>query len=148
MKRDPKEDKVHVLYRKVQRPNKAVTSHDCLKCGACCVPEERDAGCFTYVPVDSQREINRLPSRFVIRHTPTSALPTTTLDRDVAGEMLTRETRRGTRCIALGGQVGVAVSCKVYNDRPNICRSFKPGSIECLGAREQAGLKTGGERCT
>jgi hypothetical protein len=41
------------------------------------------------------------------------------------------------RCIALDGKVGESVCCKVYNDRPNSCRRFEPGSDLCKEARRK-----------
>ena len=42
-----------------------------------------------------------------------------------------------SRCIALDGKIGESVCCKVYNDRPNSCRNFEPGSDLCKEARKK-----------
>ena len=44
------------------------------------------------------------------------------------------------RCSALKGEIGCSVSCDVYENRPDICREFQPGSEQCLRARDEAGL--------
>jgi hypothetical protein len=44
------------------------------------------------------------------------------------------------RCPQLRGTVGVETSCAIYEARPEICRLFAPGSVECLQARANAGL--------
>jgi uncharacterized protein len=64
----------------------------------------------------------------------------------VAGEVNGAIARmRGTdhaapRCCALGGKLGEAVSCGIYEWRPNPCRELEPGSDACLRARARHGL--------
>jgi Fe-S-cluster containining protein len=41
----------------------------------------------------------------------------------------------GDRCSALQGEVGVTVSCAIYRDRPEVCRSCEPGDDACRMAR-------------
>lgn len=43
-------------------------------------------------------------------------------------------------CIALEGEVGCAVSCRIYAVRPSPCREVMPGDAQCLRAREAHGL--------
>jgi Fe-S-cluster containining protein len=47
-----------------------------------------------------------------------------------------------SRCVALTGKVGCDVGCSIYNNRPNACRAFVPGSQLCLEARSAAGITT------
>jgi Fe-S-cluster containining protein len=47
-----------------------------------------------------------------------------------------------SRCVALTGKVGCDVKCSIYNNRPNACRAFVPGSTLCLEARSAAGITT------
>ena len=55
---------------------------------------------------------------------------------------------RNPRCIALVGQVGVRVSCGIYDQRPSCCRDFMPawdhGDFNSLCNRSRAayGLPT------
>ncbi len=44
------------------------------------------------------------------------------------------------RCIALAGEVGVAVSCTIYDGRPSPCREFDIEHAACNRARRQCGL--------
>jgi len=50
------------------------------------------------------------------------------------------------RCIALAGEVGQAVSCTIYANRPSACRDFAPlsaigfGDEACDEARRHYGL--------
>ncbi len=43
--------------------------------------------------------------------------------------------RPNPRCIALIGDVGSAVSCKIYESRPSPCRHVMPGDAKCMTAR-------------
>lgn len=50
------------------------------------------------------------------------------------------------RCIALRGQIGIAVKCAIYEFRPSPCREFSPmacigqGEVACDEARRRHGL--------
>jgi Fe-S-cluster containining protein len=50
------------------------------------------------------------------------------------------------RCIALAGEVGTAVTCTIYANRPEACREFAPltiighGDAACNEARRRCGL--------
>jgi hypothetical protein len=46
----------------------------------------------------------------------------------------------GHRCAALRGEVGLATSCAIYADRPEVCRACMPGDFECDMARKKHGL--------
>jgi Fe-S-cluster containining protein len=46
----------------------------------------------------------------------------------------------GDRCSALSGNIGVATSCGIYADRPEVCRTCMPGDPECTMARRKHGL--------
>jgi Fe-S-cluster containining protein len=37
--------------------------------------------------------------------------------------------------VALKGEVGVKVSCAIYEYRPNVCRSFQPNTPDCAKVR-------------
>ena len=97
---------------------------DCQSCGACCGdPFQREA----YVgltPKESRRYL-RL------------ALP-------VIGDALaTRPAEPGserTVCAMLDGSIGGRCGCRIYQDRPAVCREFLPGSFQCRTARLDAGL--------
>lgn len=44
------------------------------------------------------------------------------------------------RCVALAGEIGQAVSCRVYDARPPACREVQPGDDKCQRARARHGL--------
>lgn len=46
----------------------------------------------------------------------------------------------GDRCTALAGTLGVEVGCRVYEDRPLVCREFTAGSDDCLALRRVFGF--------
>ncbi|MBI1207107.1 MAG: YkgJ family cysteine cluster protein [Azospirillum sp.] len=77
--------------------------------------------------------------------------PTFVGDRDGEGipEYLTEDGRMrcdGDRCAALFGTVGVEVHCRVYPDRPLVCREFAAGSPACRAVRRHFGLGQGTAR--
>ncbi len=101
----------------------------CLACGACCAAFRVDFHCSELAEGDRQG----VPSAF--------AVPVT--------QRLYR--LRGTdaaspRCIALEGEVGRAVRCTIYENRPGPCRDFAPyaplgiGDDACDRARRRHGL--------
>lgn len=53
---------------------------------------------------------------------------------------------RPPRCVALRGEIGVAVSCAIYEFRPSPCQEFAPlasvgrGDDACNDARRRHGL--------
>lgn len=44
------------------------------------------------------------------------------------------------RCVALEGEIGVAVRCAIYDARPSPCREFDVEHAACARARRQCGL--------
>jgi Fe-S-cluster containining protein len=44
------------------------------------------------------------------------------------------------RCVALDGEVGLAVSCTIYGARPSPCREFDVTHDACARARARHGL--------
>lgn len=103
--------------------------YDCTKCGACCAPFSKPVAIRHYVRLLPEDLEN--PQRM-----------------EVLGE-ISGETRlwgqcvrtcrgvNGTQCIALRGVVGEGAYCSVYEDRPEACRRFAPGSDACLELREE-----------
>ncbi len=49
----------------------------------------------------------------------------------------------GNRCSALAGSIGSSVYCRVYDDRPLVCREFTAGSQACHAVRAHFGLEEG-----
>lgn len=48
------------------------------------------------------------------------------------------------RCVALDGDLGEAVRCRIYSWRPQGCKNVEPGDDECEKARKRHGFSTGG----
>lgn len=46
----------------------------------------------------------------------------------------------GERCCALDGEIGKMTSCRIYDVRPEVCRTCQPGDAECTIARRRFGL--------
>jgi len=44
------------------------------------------------------------------------------------------------RCVALAGEIGVAVACSIYEGRPSPCREFDVEHDACRRARHRHGL--------
>ncbi|WIT12212.1 YkgJ family cysteine cluster protein [Paucibacter sediminis] len=47
---------------------------------------------------------------------------------------------KAPRCAALQGEIGGAVACSVYAQRPSPCREVVAGDAKCLAARQRHGL--------
>lgn len=98
------------------------SEHPCLSCGACCATFRVDFAVYELddmggtVPAGLAVEVNGSTCRM-----------------------------RGTdhvpiRCAALTGQVGVKVTCGIYEWRPSPCREFAEGSDACQRARAKHGM--------
>ncbi|MDR1995038.1 YkgJ family cysteine cluster protein [Azonexus sp.] len=98
----------------------------CQSCGACCTslrvdfhPAELAGGAFAWgdgVPVAMTVPVT--PA--IVRLYGTDAVP--------------------SRCVALIGEVGVAVACDIYPARPSPCREFDVEHPACNRVRRQCGL--------
>ncbi|MBP9932038.1 MAG: YkgJ family cysteine cluster protein [Rhodoferax sp.] len=102
---------------------------DCQRCGACCASFRVS---FHVEEVDDQPG-GRVPAGLV---------------ELLSGQLVCM---RGTaaapsRCVALRGRIGDAVSCAIYEFRPSACRDFAPlaavgsGDEACNEARRRHGL--------
>jgi Fe-S-cluster containining protein len=49
--------------------------------------------------------------------------------------------RNKGRCVALEGRLGHEVSCTIYDQRPEICRTMEKGSMGCLAIRANWGFR-------
>ena len=99
---------------------------DCLTCGACCLGHDRAQA---YIPL-SESDVMRLTAK---------------RDGDIitsdAGYAYLRTGKDGRRCVCLDGELGAAVSCAVYDERPQKCREYPVGGWECRTARKQEGIE-------
>lgn len=94
-----------------------ISDSHCQQCGACCAP---NTDWLSY-PEVTDEEALALPERFRLQI--------------IDGELATRDRPGGVRCVALEGELGVAVRCEVHAVRPAVCRAFTAGSQHCLDAR-------------
>jgi len=98
----------------------------CQTCGACCAsfrvdfhPAELAGGAFAWglgVPVEMTVPVT--PA--IVRLCGTDANP--------------------PRCVALAGELGVAVQCTIYDVRPSPCREFDTEHAACNQARKRLGF--------
>ena len=103
---------------------------DCRTCGACCVDV---TSCYMGAyAVLTERDAKRLSAHY-LRHNVVD-LGTKYKYSDLY--LLEREHPDGFACCAFRGRVGGPCYCRIYSDRPTICREFKPGSDRCLAARQ------------
>ena len=89
----------------------------CQSCGACC----SYASTWPRFTLEDDAALERIPAAYVAA--------------DRSGMRCA-----GDRCAALAGEVGVATSCKIYGDRPDVCRACAPGDDACRMARRRFGL--------
>ncbi len=92
-----------------------VEASPCTSCGACCSYSAE----WPRFTVEDDAALARLPEHLVT---------------------LSGMRCDGVRCSALAGDVGVATSCTVYADRPEVCRACLPGDDACQMARSKFGL--------
>ncbi len=103
--------------------DESVPIPDCVTCGACCV--------YGLVIPINRRQPEPLQQYLEI-----------TLDGadDLVIERVLERDKADGRCVNLGGVVGQEIGCKVYPDRPQICRDFDAGSDRCFGYRRMYGI--------
>jgi uncharacterized protein len=98
---------------------------DCQTCGACCaamlsvgvLPDEKVSAADAWDIIIKSEKGETIVDRFV------------------------RRDDENFSCVALEGAVGETVSCRIYENRPRVCRSFEAGSDRCHGLRRAYGLE-------
>jgi len=105
----------------------SIMSFDCQTCGACChgldvLLTDAEADQFEGDPrLVALTTLYRRPGapalRFMKRH------------------------RDSDRCVALDGPLH-ANACRIYTQRPTLCREFAAGSPDCVAARARFGYET------
>lgn len=96
-------------------------SFDCAKCGACC---------FGLAVHLNKREAQLFQANRKLR----------LLIKPQDDGFCMRRTVKESRCFALKGEPGCC-TCKVYDQRPRVCREFEPGSEACLRSRQSFGIR-------
>lgn len=102
------------------RQGAAASDFDCRRCGACCAA-------FRVSFYWAEADAFGLPAPLVEQIGPWYAC--------MAGS-----NAASPRCHALAGELGKAVSCTVYEQRPSPCREVQPGDGRCISARRHHGL--------
>lgn len=96
---------------------------ECQSCGACC----GHSTAWPRFSLESDDELALIPAALVAE--------------DLSGMRCD-----GNRCAALSGEIGKAVTCRVYAVRPIVCRDCLPGDDACQMARAAAGMGKWGEQ--
>lgn len=104
---------------------------DCRTCGACCASPERETP--SIVDLEPQ-DLARMSRRTVRLHVVREHIQTAWKDQR-AGPFAGH---RVCACSALRGSIMSRVSCRIYEERPDVCREFEPGSKRCLDAMREA----------
>jgi uncharacterized protein len=103
-------------------------THPCLRCGACCAYFR-----VSFHWTETSNESHGVPVQLTNWLTPHQ-------------NSMNGTTQANPKCVALLGVVGQATSCKIYDNRPSPCRSFKPSyedgvrNVNCEKARTSKGL--------
>lgn len=92
---------------------------DCVTCGACCV----FLLCVAVKPTDQTPAVAFWD---IINETEHGEI---TVDR-----FMRRDTET-TACASLDGKLGELAMCRIYHDRPKVCREFEAGSDKCRALR-------------
>lgn len=99
---------------------------DCRSCGACCA---------SFVCVDTAPDSTLPPEDCWEITRPKSDGGAYTVDRYI------RRREEDFSCTALEGKIGERVGCRVYEDRPRMCRQFEAGSDRCHAVRRAYGIE-------
>jgi len=119
-----------------------VTEFDCLSCGACCVATVPEQDAYAETTWTDERKLGRAFVRLNIVR-PTRAGMTDRGMQVPHGAIKTVQRGGEAVCVALEGDVGVAVKCSVYSRRPRVCRSScSPGDDVCRDDRRRHGIST------
>lgn len=93
---------------------------DCVTCGVCC-----SLPLVVTVPRGNEDRLN--------------AYWEVTVEDVVVERVIGRDLETG-RCVNLEGTLGESIGCRIYENRPNICRIFEAGSDRCLEYRRMYGI--------
>ncbi|MEZ5427227.1 MAG: YkgJ family cysteine cluster protein [Pyrinomonadaceae bacterium] len=98
---------------------------DCLTCGACC-------GSLICVGLSPGNPISSNDYWDITREGKNGPF---TVDRFI------RRNEEDFSCTALEGTIGEMVGCRLYQERPSMCRNFEAGSDRCHALRRAYGLE-------
>ncbi len=92
---------------------------DCLTCGACCV----------FLLCVAVNQTDQTPADAFWEITNETRTGEITVDRFM------RRDAETTACQSLDGKLGELATCRIYHDRPKVCREFEAGSDKCRALR-------------
>jgi len=98
---------------------------ECKTCGACCTGKDGD-----FVPVGTLDK-RRLPTKYIKKLQKLNDPETPLL-------LGMKRFGDGQACVALKGTLGKEVSCDIYAQRPEHCRTFERGGDACKARRAEA----------
>jgi Fe-S-cluster containining protein len=107
-----------------------ITGADCRSCGACCVGGVDDGEGWADCTKEDVLRMSRharsrlVPMSYGMVFNPALAATPTKMTREF-----------GKICAFLRGTPGKRCSCLIYETRPGVCASFKPGGAGCRSAR-------------
>lgn len=116
-------------------PDGLVYDFDYIKCGACCSTRNNREH-LIYI---TAKDLKRLPRGWSNKNAQLFSAPAGVAS-EVIGGLRIRESDGIRRCVALKGVIGKKAVCKIYRDRPKVCRAYEMGSPICLDARKSMGL--------
>lgn len=112
---------------------------NCETCGACC----RASSFMDLVPLRPFADMTDTEAEEIETKHPGSVTLTSPSGWTFDPQRFVMSIKQGEygRCVALRGKVGKKVSCAIYEDRPETCREFEPGSERCLEVRRKVGIR-------
>lgn len=99
---------------------------ECNTCGACCAA-------FVCVDVEPDNPISSNDHWIVTKQLESG---------EFTSERFVKRRETDLSCTALDGIVGERVSCRIYENRPLVCRKFEAGSDRCHAVRRAYGIET------
>jgi len=105
-------------------------AYDCQACGACCANHAHfPAVGYVYLDRQESRRMKRLGLSVVA-----------TAGNSYLGTRTTVDRKALSLCVAFEGEVGGGCACSIYEFRPQGCRRYEAGGVQCRAARQEAGL--------
>lgn len=98
---------------------------DCLDCGVCCA----SVLCVQVSKTDSTPEEAFWEIKIKGKN------------REILVDKMMRRDSESGFCVALEGELGKSISCRIYENRPELCRLFDAGSDKCHALRRAYGIE-------
>lgn len=121
---------IHIGQLPARTSSNVVTTTDtpvpeCSSCGLCCTA-------FVRIPAEPESKVEDDETIRVIKSIG---------EFEIVVDRFIKRDPNDFRCTKLEGEPGVAVSCSIYERRPNSCRVFEAGSDRCHAIRRAYGLE-------